>query len=398
MNTLEERIFTSIRLSLVLAVLSVLLTATPARAQCKEVISGLRLPLGTALSNQGNLLVSESGTAATQSGRISILDVSGNRRTLVDGLPSAINDVGDPSGPAGLFMRGRILYVAIGTGDVGRAGPIPGTDIPNPAGPSSPIFSSILAIQFSANTEKTTTGFTLKFADQQVLANGETVTLLNGGDKIMIRMVANFADYVPFPIPSFPSNVKLSNPFQLVALEDDLYVTDGGRNLVWDVDLQTGAFSQFVSFPSIPNPAFPSVGGPTLDAVPTGIAVSNDDLLVTLFRGFPFPPGTSSVEQIDVTTGSDTPFITGLRTAIDILPIANDEDTDFLVLQHNSGTVLLPPWSGPGVVLRFETPASAPTVVTSCLTRPTTMTFDRKTATLYVSEFGGRIVAIPVVP
>src|SRR5215831_17565806 len=184
MNTLEERIFTSIRLSLVLAVLSVLLTATQARAQCKEVISGLRLPLGAALSNQGNLLVSESGTAATHTGRISIVDVDGNRRTLVDGLPSAINDVGDPSGPAGLFMRGRILYVGIGTGDVGRAGPIPGTDIPNPAGPSSPIFSSILAIQFSTNTEKATTGFTLKFVDQQALSNGQTVTLANGGDKI----------------------------------------------------------------------------------------------------------------------------------------------------------------------------------------------------------------------
>ena len=95
---------------------------SPALAQCTEVTSGLHLPLGTTLTNHGNLLVSESGTGAMD-GRISIFDSSGNRRTLLDGLPSGINDVGDPSGPAGIAIRGRNLYVAIGTGDVGRAGP-----------------------------------------------------------------------------------------------------------------------------------------------------------------------------------------------------------------------------------------------------------------------------------
>ena len=130
MNVSKLRTFTSISFSLALAVLTMSLAAAQASAQCTQVISGLREPLGTALSNQGNLLVSETGTTALHSGRISILDSSGNRRTLLDGLPSAINDVNEPSGPAGLFMRGRTLYVAIGVGDVGRAGPIPGTTEP----------------------------------------------------------------------------------------------------------------------------------------------------------------------------------------------------------------------------------------------------------------------------
>src|SRR5262245_55951196 len=86
-------------------------------AQCSDVITGLREPLGSALTNQGNLLVSETGTVALHSGRISIIGPDGNRRTLLDGLPSAINDVNEPSGPAGIFMRGRTLYVALGTGD-----------------------------------------------------------------------------------------------------------------------------------------------------------------------------------------------------------------------------------------------------------------------------------------
>ena len=398
MNTGKLRTFTSISFSLALAVLTLTLAAAQASAQCTQVISGLRSPLGTALTNQGNLLVSETGTTDLNSGRISILDSSGNLRTLLDGLPSAINDVNEPSGPAGLFMRGRTVYVAIGVGDVGRAGPIPGTTIPNPAGPSSPIFSSVLAIQFSAKTENITTGFTLTVANQQALANDQIVTLSNGGgDKITIRLVANFPNFIPFPLPFFAPNIKLSNPFQLVAVEDTLYVTDGGRNLVWQIDLLTGSFSTLVTFPPIVNPLFGIVpaGGPFLDAVPTGIATSDDQLLVTLFRGVPFPPGTSTVEKIDPLTGTDTTFIAGLKTAIDILPIVEDDATHYLVLQHAS---VGPFFASPGLVLDFDSPAGPPTVVANCLTRPTTMTLDKKAGTLYVSEYGGRVVAIPFTP
>jgi len=224
------------------------------------------------------------------------------------------------------------------------------------------------------------------------------VTLSNGGeDQIMIRMVADFPDFIPFPLPAFAGNIQLSNPFQLLAVENTLYVTDGGRNLVWQIDLLTGSFSALVNFPRIPNPLFGIVpaGGPFLDAVPTGIAVAGDQLLVTLFRGVPFPPGTSTVEQVDPLTGSDTAFITGLKTAIDILPIATGDGTSYLVLEHAS---IGPFFGSPGRVLRFDTPAGPPTVIANCLTRPTTMTLDRKAGTLYVSEYGGRIVAIPFVP
>jgi len=383
--------------ALAFAAATVLLADAHANAQCTQVTSGLRAPLGTVLTNQENLLVSETGTPALHSGRISIVDPSGNRRTLLDGLPSAINDVGEPSGPAGLFMRGRNLYVAIGTGDVGRPGPFPGTTIQNANPISSPIFSSILAIQFSAKVEKTTSGFTLALANQQALADGQIVTLSSsGGDTITVQMIADFPNFIPFPLPIFPDNVKLSNPFDLVAVEDTLYVTDGGRNLVWETDLLTGAVSTLVTFPAIPNPLFgiPGLpGGPFLDAVPTGIASFDDQLFVTLFRGVPFPPGTSTVEQIDPLTGSDTPFITGLKTAIDVLPIVGHGEPNYLVLQHASAG---PFFGSPGLVLRFDSPAGPPTLIANCLTRPTSMTLNKKTGTLYVSEYGGRIVAIPL--
>ena len=375
-------------------VFTLFLVAVTASAQCSDVISGLREPLGSALTNQDNLLVSETGTIALHSGRISIIDASGNRRTLLDGLPSAINDVNEPSGPAGIFMRGRTLYVAIGTGDAGRPGPAPGTTMPNPNPISSPIFSSVLGIQFSAKTEDTTTGFTLTTADQQSLANGETVVLSdNVGGTLRIRLVVNFPNYVANPLPTFAGNIQLSNPYGLVPVDDVLYVTDGGRNRVWQVDLLTGTHSTLVTFPPIPNPLFGIVpaGGPFLDAVPTGIAASNGNLLVTLFRGVPFPPGTSTVQEIDPATATQSSIITGRKTAIDILPLSDSDDLDYLVLQHASTGAF---FGSPGLVLRFETPADPPTVVTNCLTRPTTMTLNKKSGTLYVAEYGGRVVAV----
>ena len=155
----------------------------------------------------------------------------------------------------------------------------------------------------------------------------------------------------------------------------------------------------------IPNPLFnltpppPSIGGPFVEAVPTGIAYSDGQLLVTLFTGFPFPVGASVVEQVDPLTGSHTQLITGLKAAIDVLSLREHGDIDHLVLQHAfSGTPPLPPFNSPGRLLRFETAGSSPTVIADCLTRPTSMTLDEKTSTLYVTEFSGRLVAIPVAP
>jgi hypothetical protein len=128
-----------------------------------------------------------------------------------------------------------------------------------------------------------------------MLSDHQTVTLSNDSGQITIRMVANFPDYVAFPLPCFPDNVQLSNPFGLVGMEDMLYVTDGGRNLAWALNLLTESFSPFVAFSNIPNPLYPALGGPFVQAVPTGIAAFDDHLLVTLFRGAPFPTGVSTV-------------------------------------------------------------------------------------------------------
>jgi hypothetical protein len=379
-----------------------MVVGTPATAQggscpATDLTSGLLSPIGIVQSNTGNLIVSETGTRVPNSGRISILGLDGARRTLLSGLPQGINAAGgDPSGPAGIAMRGRTIYVAIGQGDTVIPGSTPGTVIPNPT-PASPIFSSILAIQLSAQAERITQGFTLSPADQTALFNGQEVRLSNGGgDKIAVKLVANFPDYVLDP--TVPGGVVNSNPFGVAIVADLLYVTNGGLNLVWEVDVNSGAFSEVASFPPVSNPSFPGVGGPTLQAVPTGITYSGGQLLVALLRGFPFPAGASQVQAVDPETGAQTPFFTGLKTAIAVLPIRERNDTDYLVLENTSAAFPAPfPFGSGGKLVRFNAPGGTSTVVADCLKRPTSMVLDERTNTLFVTELiTGKVRSIPL--
>ena len=107
--------------------------ATVSAADCEVVASDLRAPIGSVFTNQGNLLISETGIAnVPASGRISIVSTDGTRRTLLDGLPQGTNAAGtDASGPNGITMRGRTVYVAIGQGDTVIPG-LGGLIVPNP--------------------------------------------------------------------------------------------------------------------------------------------------------------------------------------------------------------------------------------------------------------------------
>ncbi|CAN5172634.1 hypothetical protein BH20VER2_BH20VER2_19140 [soil metagenome] len=53
-------------------------------------------------------------------------------------------------------------------------------------------------------------------------------------------MIANFPNFVTAPVPPVPANIRVSNPFGLVAEGNSLYVTDGGMNNVWRVHLNSG--------------------------------------------------------------------------------------------------------------------------------------------------------------
>lgn len=374
--------------ALIVTGFAALVTADASAAVCppaNQLTSGLRLPSKLVQTPLGNLVVAEAGTPAPNSGRLSIVTLAGTRTTLVDGLPSGINEVGDISGPSGLYLDGRTLYVAIGQGDSVIAGPIPGTVLPNP-NPSSAIFSAILSLHFSARVEKTTGGFVLTAADQQALQSGARVTLSNGkGDKVKLELVVDFPDYAPNPLPFFPANVQHSNPYGLELIGDQLYVVDAGMNSVRRVDLVTGTHSTLTVFPPIPNPL--PFGPPVVEAVPTSIRASGGTLLVTLFRGFPFPPGTSEVRTVDPATGANASFIAGLSSAIDVLPLS----AGYLTLELSTDLLA----GQPGRLSHYATPTAVPTVISDCLVSPSAMVLDAKSATLYLTEiFTGRVVSL----
>ena len=128
-----------------------------------------------------------------------------------------------------------------------------------------------------------------------------------------------------------------------------------------------------------------------MEAVPTSVREYNGQLLVTLFRGFPFAPGTADVVQVDPLTGTVTPFIDGLTSAIDVLPVKSKGQTSFLTLEISVDFL-----SGvPGRLQRFATPAGPGVPISNCLIGPSNIVRDEKTGTLYITSiFTGQIIKI----
>ena len=373
-----------------IAVTVFLLATVAANAQCPAsvVTNGLKAPTKITFSPLGNLLVAEQGDGPN-TGRISIIDkISGARRTLIDGLPagfSAPNN--DPSGPSGLVMRGRTLYVSIGAGDSVINGNIPGvTFLPNPS-PSSPLFSSVLAVHFDANVEKHTAGFTLSVADQSSLKSDNKLNLANvNGEKLSVELLADFPDYAPEPNPLDPNNVRVSNPFGIEIAGDRLYIADASANAVREVDLASGSFNSLSTFAPLPNNR--GFGPPVVEAVPDSIHLVDKQLLVTLLSGFPFPIGNAEVRAVDIATGTNTSFITGLSSAIDVL---SEADGGFLTLEFSTDMLA----GMPGRLSFYASPSASPLVLANCLITPTSMAQERRTGDVFVTEiFTGRVIKI----
>ena len=318
-----------------------------AQTPCPEVetfTTGLLAPSKIIQTPRGNFLVAEGGPQMPNNGRISIVDEDGNRRTLLEGLPSARTFVGDFNGTTGLEPHGRTLYVLNGQGDVTLPGPVPGTERSNPA-PASPIFSSVLAVHFSAEMEEKTTGVKLTLADHQALKQGETLVRADAkGRRMVIQLVADFPDYAPEPRPNFADNVRHSHPYGVVGHGRFLYIVDAGFNIVRKLDVLSGEVETLARFAPTLNPR--PVGPPVIENVPTSIHWAGHQLVVTLLSGAPFfLPGYSTVQQVDPGSGAITPLLTGLSSAIDVLPLRGDDDDEgFLTLEHN----LTFPTPGPG--------------------------------------------------
>jgi hypothetical protein len=281
----------------------------------------------------------------------------------------------------------------IGLGNPTIPGPLPRTEIPNPDGPTSPIFSSVLAVHFSAAVEQLTTGVTLTLADHFALKDGkQLVRVDSAGRKITIKLIVDLPDYLPEPLPILETNVRHSQPYGAVADDDYLYVVDGGYNLVHKVKTATGEFETLVAFPNTPNPLFGIIGPRTIENVPTSIQWDGDRLLVSILGGFPFPAGQSQIRVVDPDTGADFQLIGGLSSAVDVLPLQVEGETvAYLTLEYSLSFL-----TGDPGRLQLFTPYGA-VVLDDELPGAGSMVYDRKSKSVIVASINtGELSVIPL--
>lgn len=380
--------------AILLFTLSLALVAPAARAQSgtsSVYASGLLAPMKILSLPDGKLIVSESGNTAN-GGRVSLLDTSGARRTLIDGLPSAATAEGGFSGPTGIEARGRTLYIVIGEGDTVMPGPAPGTQQVNPT-PTSPLFSSLLSVRFAPQIGETAGGFSLTPADHAVLKTGARLRLTNAaGERATVEVVADFRDFIYEANPNFPNHVRNSNPFAAAIHGDTLYLVNAGQNSIVAVDLNSGESTTVYRFAPRRNPL--PFGPPFSDAVPDGIRVFGKRLLVTLLVGFPFAPGASEVRAISRSNFGDIQFIGGLTSAIDILPAKGASGQDvFYVLEFSSN--MLAQGGAPGRLLRFDETGGSQTIIVPALITPTGITQNPMTGELFVTQLAtGQVIRV----
>jgi plastocyanin len=231
----------------------------PLPSNVTVVASGLLNPRGFTFAPDGALVVAESGTpppgfqpvglpppsdfipGITKTGRVSRFDLaSGGRTTLADELPSAAEFLGDTLGPSSVAYLGSDLYVLI------SAGPVHGW----------PHFASGV---------------------YRVNPDG-TVRLVGSIDSFNLRNPAAFV----------PPDEEISNPYDMIAADGALWVSDGNVNQVLRI-APGGAVSRAADL---------SVGHP----VTTGLARAADGSLIAVeLTPAPFPQGAGRILRI----GSD---------------------------------------------------------------------------------------------
>jgi len=372
--------------------LAILLGAVTSRAQGTSVFTtGLNNPSKIITAGQTSLLVAESGMTAPNSGRISLVNrTTGARQTLIDNLPSGLNRSGapNPSGPSGLKLNAQKLYLTIGAGDT--AMPVTGGFVANPA-PSSPLLDSVLELTLPADYETLASGFTLSAANQTTLNGNAPVTLTNAeGKQLTIRLVANLPNFVVEPRPTLPDNIRESNLYGIELSGDSLYIVDASFNLLYRVSITTGTHETFATFAPRPNPT--QMGPPFIEAVPDSIRLVGNNLLISFLTGFPFVTGFAEVRSVNIETRAQTVFISGLTTALDVLPFNGTGDNDsYLVMEYSTSFLT----GQPGRLKLFTSRTESPRILVNNLITPTSIARDAQTGSIFVTErTPGRITRV----
>jgi hypothetical protein len=187
------------------------------------------------------------------------------------------------------------------------------------------------------------------------------------------------------------------NPYDFVVSRGTTYVVDAARNTVERLEADGTSRKTLIAFSKISQTGlqdlspteFPKGTTHAVDAVPTGIALHDGRLYVSLFGGFPFIAGGGKVVSLPVDDGARALRVEreGLNAPVDI---AFDAQGCLLVLEHGIFDQATGFQSGSGRLLRFDNGADEPEALLEGLTRPVSVLVwdDRQTV---VSELGDKL-------
>ncbi|MEM9555899.1 MAG: ScyD/ScyE family protein [Acidobacteriota bacterium] len=364
------------------SLLLLLVLPTTTHAAPAVLAEGLQTPTRLLLLDSGDLLVSESGIA-DNAGRITRVGRDGQQQQIVEGLPSGVQWNGFRVGPTVLTLeRPRRLLVGIATGDVSDVQGPNNTQFANINGPSSPLFSSVIRmILINGQLATLDSPFILDLADHFTISQGNRVIAENDDG---VFAIFELVTSIPMAVPDPVTIVRTSTPFGMVVIGRTAYMSDTNRNSIERINLRTGKMRRFLDVPDVENPSDPGV---FFEAVPSSLKfVDRKTLLVSLESAL-FAPGASSIQRLDLETGTLTPVIEGLQNVLDLATIGDPHGAELLVVQLTLNNLLY-----------FEDPSAEPIelIDESLLSFPTSVVFDPQTSEAFVSELGGKIVSVAV--
>jgi hypothetical protein len=362
------------------------MAAAVGSGQPTVIISGLATPQKMVLTPRGNLLVTET-SLNPYSGRVTYVTRAGSRRSLIEGLPSATAARGEPVGPTAMALSERRLYLGIGIGDSEALTPT-GAVVHNPAGLASPLFATILQVDFSQDVDVIGGTFQMTAANAWTLSDGGILELSDGaGTTARVQVLSRF----PLSEPDTMGGYLFSNIWGMALSADGrtLYVNDASTNALNAVDTATGRWRRISRFPAFPNPT--PIGPPRIHSVPTNVRIYGDQLLVSFLSGFPFPREATQVSVVNSSTGVAEQFISGLTSAVDVLwrSRANGQ-RQFFVLEFSTNQMMNP--APPGRLIRYDSWEGQ--VVLSDLRAPSNLAYDAATNDLLILELSGRILQL----
>lgn len=191
------------------------------------------------------------------------------------------------------------------------------------------------------------------------------------------------------------------NPFAFVVIGETIFVVDAARNTVERLDV-TGDRQTIVTFPRIAHSGsemrslspteFTNSEPYEVDAVPTGIAVRDGRLFVSLFGGFPYVKGGGAVVSFDpsAATGVHRVEVDGFDAPVGVAFAPNGA---LLVLEHGqfdqaSGFV-------PGTGRLVQVIGGERTSLIDGLTRPTSVLV-RSNRTIVVAGLDGTLIFLTI--